>query len=77
MVPYSLDVVVPAEIGGQPVSDPLALVDFTVPISLTGNPSASIPCGWTPDGLPIGMPTDYGIATLGWGVLAHEWAEMS
>lgn len=26
-----------------------------------------------PDGLPVGMPSEYGIATLGWGVLA--WAE--
>ncbi|GAU66671.1 hypothetical protein SSP35_03_03190 [Streptomyces sp. NBRC 110611] len=26
-----------------------------------------------PDGLPIGMPTDYGLSTLGWGVLA--WGE--
>lgn len=27
----------------------------------------------SPDGLPEGMPSDYGVATLGWGVLA--WAE--
>lgn len=26
-----------------------------------------------PDGLPVGMPSEYGIPTLGWGVLA--WAE--
>lgn len=52
---FSLDVSGPAEIGGQPVTDPMSWVQYTVPISLTGNPSASIPCGWTPDGLPVGL----------------------
>jgi aspartyl-tRNA(Asn)/glutamyl-tRNA(Gln) amidotransferase subunit A len=28
---------------------------FTYPFNLTGNPAASIPCGWTVDGLPMGM----------------------
>jgi len=28
---------------------------FTYPFNLTGNPAASVPCGWTIDGLPLGM----------------------
>ena len=28
---------------------------FTYPFNVSGNPAASIPCGWSPDGLPIGM----------------------
>ncbi len=28
---------------------------FTIPFNMSGHPAASIPCGWTRDGLPIGM----------------------
>lgn len=44
-------------IDGIDVSDDLgAWVPFTPTFNLTGNPAASIPCGWTKkDGLPIGM----------------------
>ncbi len=28
---------------------------FTYPFNLSGNPAANIPCGWSPDGLPIGL----------------------
>ena len=52
---FSLDLGGPTEIGGAPVTDPMSLVQFTLPISLIGNPSASIPCGWTSDGLPVGL----------------------
>lgn len=43
-------------INGIDVSDDLvAWMPYTAIFNLTGHPAASIPCGWTKDGLPIGM----------------------
>ena len=30
-------------------------MSFTYPFNMTGQPAASVPCGWTDDGLPIGL----------------------
>ena len=40
----------PGRVKGQP-----ATVKFTVPISYTGFPAISIPCGFNSAGLPIGL----------------------
>ncbi len=45
----------PSTIGGQPVTDQLESSRLTYSISMTGCPSMSIPCGFTPEGLPVGM----------------------
>ena len=29
--------------------------EFSYPFNLSGNPAASVPCGFTPDGLPVGL----------------------
>jgi aspartyl-tRNA(Asn)/glutamyl-tRNA(Gln) amidotransferase subunit A len=42
------------EIGGRKVS-PSGWFAFTYPMNMTGFPAASVPCGWTADGLPVGL----------------------
>jgi aspartyl-tRNA(Asn)/glutamyl-tRNA(Gln) amidotransferase subunit A len=40
---------------GRPMARAYDLSVFTAPFTLTGHPAASVPCGWTSTGLPIGM----------------------
>jgi amidase/aspartyl-tRNA(Asn)/glutamyl-tRNA(Gln) amidotransferase subunit A len=44
----------PTEVDGEPV-DPLIGWCLTYPINFTGHPAASIPAGFTDDGLPVGL----------------------
>ncbi len=52
--PFPIGLDNPAEIAGTPV-DPYAWTPFTFPFNLSGQPAASVPCGFTKDGLPIGL----------------------
>jgi aspartyl-tRNA(Asn)/glutamyl-tRNA(Gln) amidotransferase subunit A len=51
---FDLGISAPSTIEGKGVS-PTGWQPFTFPINFTGNPAASIPCGFDKTGLPIGM----------------------
>ena len=52
--PFKVGLDNPTEIGGTPV-EPYDWIPFTFPFNMTGQPGASVPCGFTADGLPIGL----------------------
>jgi aspartyl-tRNA(Asn)/glutamyl-tRNA(Gln) amidotransferase subunit A len=56
VLPFAADAVAPADCAGQDGAVPWARwTPFTYPFNLSGNPAASLPCGWSPEGLPIGL----------------------
>jgi aspartyl-tRNA(Asn)/glutamyl-tRNA(Gln) amidotransferase subunit A len=52
--PFRVGLDNPGEIAGRRVA-PYAWIPFTYPFNMTGQPAASVPCGFTADGLPVGL----------------------
>jgi Asp-tRNA(Asn)/Glu-tRNA(Gln) amidotransferase A subunit family amidase len=44
-----------ADLGGRPAHSIFERVPFMYPFNLTGQPAASVPCGFTGEGLPVGL----------------------
>jgi Asp-tRNA(Asn)/Glu-tRNA(Gln) amidotransferase A subunit family amidase len=45
----------PAQIAGRPTPTMFHRLPFTYPFNLTGQPAATVPCGFTAEGLPVGL----------------------
>jgi len=45
----------PKEIDGTPAPDMFDRLPFTYPFDLTGQPAMTVPCGFTDEGLPVGL----------------------
>ncbi len=55
MTASPLDAPLPTQIGGRTIRDHLDMLLHTYAFNLSGYPAISVPCGWTGDGLPVGL----------------------
>ena len=52
--PFEVGIQGPEEIDGRAV-EPVYWISFTFPLNFTGQPAATVPAGFTDDGLPVGL----------------------
>jgi amidase len=53
--PFPVEIPYPREINGRPMANYTDWFILTYAISVTGMPAISVPCGFTPEGLPLGL----------------------
>ena len=72
--PFSVDQPYPTEIDGVAMETYIDWMQSCYYISIVGNPAISVPCGFTPEGLPVGLQI-VGRHRDDWGVLqiAHAF----
>ncbi len=72
--PFDADLPWPTEVDGVPMEHYVAWMRSAYWISVTGCPAASVPAGFTPDGLPVGLQIvgrsrdDFGVLQLAYAV---------
>lgn len=74
--PFSIEQEYPTEINGQRLDTYIDWMGLCYAITMTGCPAISVPCGFTPDGLPVGLqivgPPHADVAVL---QLAHAFEQ--
>lgn len=73
VLPFDVNVHYPTEIAGVKMENYLAWMKSAYYISAVGNPAMSVPCGFSAEGLPIGMQI-VGRHHDDWGVLQMGYA---
>ena len=66
--PFPADIPYPTDINGTPMSTYIEWMRTCSRITVTGHPAISVPAGFTPEGLPVGLQI-VGRARDDWGVL--------
>jgi len=72
VLPFSVDQPYPTEIDGVPMETYIDWMKSCYYISIVGNPAISVPCGFTPEGLPVGLQIvgryrgDFALLQMAW-----------